>query len=260
MDYGLGNKVVVVTGGSSGIGKAIAKAFHDEGAVVVINGRNPDKLKAAVQEIGARARGIVADLTRQADVDRLRAFAEQFGPIEFLVNNIGIFESQDFFEIPDSRWTEFFEVNVMTGVRMSRAVLKDMLKRNSGSIVFISSDAAVKSIPWMAHYSMTKSALHGLSRALAEITKSTKVRVNAFLAGPSATDSVMEYMAGIAKQTGKTLDEVIANYFRDNEPSSLIQRLIDPADYGRAVIALATNSAMNGTAQRCEGGVIRSAF
>ena len=106
----------------------------------------------------------------------------------------------------------------MTGVRMSRAVLKDMLKRNSGSIVFISSDAAIKSIPWMAHYSMTKSALHGLSRALAEITKGAKVRVNTFLAGPSATHSVLEYMAGIAKQTGKTRDEVIANYFRDNEP------------------------------------------
>jgi NAD(P)-dependent dehydrogenase (short-subunit alcohol dehydrogenase family) len=260
MDYGLRDKVVVVTGGGSGIGKAIAEAFHAEGAVVVINGRDSAKLDAAVREIGVRAHGLKADLTIPADVESLRDFAETFGPIEFLINNIGIFESCDFFEISDDRWLEFFEANVMTGVRMSRAVLKNMLARNSGSIVFISSDAAIKSIPWMAHYSMTKAAQHGLSRALAEITKGTKVRVNTFLPGPTATDSVMDYMAGIGAQTGKTAEEVIAGYFRDKEPSSLIQRLIDPADHGRAVIALATNPAMNGTSQRCEGGVIRSAF
>ncbi|RBP18129.1 short-subunit dehydrogenase [Roseiarcus fermentans] len=260
MDYGLEGKVVAVTGGASGIGKAIAQAFHDEGAVVVINGRDREKLEAATRELGPRAHGIVADLTRPADVDRLTAFAETFGPIEFLINNIGIFESMDFFEITDERWLEFFDVNVMTGVRMSRAVLKTMLARNSGSIVFISSDAAIKSIPWMAHYSMTKSAQQGLARALAECTKGTKVRVNAFLPGPTATQSVLNYMAGMAAQSGRTTEQVVAGYFRDNEPSSLIQCLIDPAVHGRAVVALAANPAMNGAAQRCEGGVIRSAF
>jgi NAD(P)-dependent dehydrogenase (short-subunit alcohol dehydrogenase family) len=260
MDYGLQGKVVIVTGGSSGIGKAIAKAFHAEGAVVVINGRDKAKLDAATREIGERAHGMVADLTRQADVDRLNEFGEKLGPIEFLINNIGIFESKDFFQITDERWREFFEANVMTGVRMSRAVLKNMLARDSGSIVFISSDAAIKSNPWMAHYSMTKSALHGVARALAEITKGTNVRVNTFMAGPTATDSVKDYMAGIAAQSGKTTEEVISNYFQDNEPSSLIQRLIDPSVHGRAVVALAANPAMNGTSQRCEGGIIRSAF
>jgi NAD(P)-dependent dehydrogenase (short-subunit alcohol dehydrogenase family) len=112
----------------------------------------------------------------------------------------------------------------------------------------------------MAHYSMTKSAQHGVARALAEITKGTNVRVNTFVPGTTATDSVKDYMAGIAAQTGKTTEEVISNYFRDSEPSSLIQRLIDPSVHGRAVVALATNPAMNGTSQRCEGGVIRSAF
>lgn len=260
MDYGLTGKVVIVTGGTSGIGKAIAKAFHDEGAVVVVNGRDEKKFAAVRADIGERLHCVRADLTTQEGVSVLVDFAKTFGPVEYLINNIGIFESKDFFEIEDQRWLEFFEANVMTGVRMSRAVLKDMLARNSGSIVFIASDAAIKSIPWMVHYSMSKSAQLGVARGLAEVTKGTNVRVNAFLPGPTATESVMEYMAQIAEQKKQTLDETVANYFKENEPSSLIQHLIDPAVHGRGVIALATNPAMNGTAQRCEGGVIRSAF
>ncbi len=259
MDFGLNGKVVVVTGGSDGIGKAIAKVFHEEGAIVVINGRDKEKLDAARAEIGANAQGISADLTLPADVTKLVDFAKGFGPIEYLVNNIGIFESKDFFEIGDDRWAEFFDVNVMTGVRMSRLVLKEMLERDSGSIVFISSDAAIKSIPWMAHYSMTKSAQLGVSRALAEITKGTNVRVNSYLPGPTATDSVMTYMGGIAEQQGKTVEEVIDGYFTGEEPSSLYRRLIDPAFHGRAIVALATNPAINGSAQRGEGGIVRSA-
>jgi NAD(P)-dependent dehydrogenase (short-subunit alcohol dehydrogenase family) len=260
MDMGVAGKVAVITGGNDGIGKAIAQAFHDEGAVVVVNGRSRAKVDAAVAEIGARAQGTVADLTRPDDVARLVAFASGFGPIEYLVNNIGIFAPEPFFEIDDARWAELFEVNVMTGVRMSRAVLGGMLERDSGSICFISSDAAIKSIPWMVHYSMTKSAQLGVSRALAEMTKGTNVRVNAYLPGPTATSSVMAYMARIANQGGKTVDQVIAGYFTDNEPTSLYRRLIDPALHGRAVMALMTNPAINGTAQRGEGGIIRSAF
>lgn len=260
MDYGLTGKVAIVTGGSDGIGKAIAKVFHDEGAVVVINGRDEAKLSNACAEIGTNAHGMVADLTKPGDVGKLVTFARASGPVEYLINNIGIFESKDFFDIDDDRWIEFFDVNVMTGVRMSRFLLKDMLERDSGSIVFIASDAAIKSIPWMVHYSMTKSAQLGVSRALAEITKGTNVRVNAYLPGPTATDSVMTYMAGIAEQQGTTVDQVIDGYFTENEPGSLYRRLIDPALHGRAIVALATNPAMNGTAQRGEGGIIRSAF
>lgn len=260
MDYQIARKVVIVTGGNDGIGKAIAKTFHEEGAIVVISGRDADKTNRAAAEIGDNAHGIAADATTSEGVEKLVSFARGFGPIEFLVNNIGIFESQDFFEIGDARWQEFFDVNVMSGVRMSRAVLKDMLGRDSGSIVFIASDAAIKSIGWMVHYSMSKSAQLGVSRALAEVTKGTGVRVNSYLPGPTATDSVMTYMAGIAEQEAKTVDEVVANYFVVNEPTSLYRKLIDPSFHGRAVVALATNPAMNGTAQRGEGGIIRSAF
>jgi NAD(P)-dependent dehydrogenase (short-subunit alcohol dehydrogenase family) len=260
MDLGVKGKVAVITGGNDGIGKAIAKTFAEEGAIVVISGRSRDKIDRAIADIGGVVHGCAADVTTQRGVDSLVAFAGSLGPIEYLVNNVGIFASEDFFEIDDARWQEFFEVNVMSGVRMCRAVLRDMLARDSGSIVFISSDAGIKSIPWMVHYSMTKSAQLGVSRALAEITKGTNVRVNAYLPGPTATDSVKAYMAGIAEQEGKSVDEVIGDYFDRKEPSSLLRRLIDPAWHGRAVLALATNPAMNGTAQRGDGGVVRTAF
>jgi len=260
MDVGVKGKVVVITGGNDGIGKAIAKAFADEGAIVAISGRNEEKVENAAKEIGGSAHGVVADATTPEGVAAIVKAATAFGPIEYLVNNIGIFASENFFEIDDERWQEFFDVNIMGSVRMCRTVLKEMLARDSGSIVFISSDAGIKSIPWMVHYSMTKSAQLGMSRALAEVTKGTNVRVNSYLPGPTATDSVKAYMAGIAEQEGKPVDEVISNYFDKNEPSSLYRRLIDPKWHGRAVVALATNPAINGTAQRGDGGVVRTAF
>jgi len=260
MDYGISGKVAVITGGSSGIGKAIAQAFAAEGAIAVINGRDQAKIDKACDEIGPNARGISADLTTQSGCESLYHFAKEVGSVEFLVNNIGVFEVMDFFEISDERWSEYFNINVMTGVRMSRLILKDMLDQNAGSILFISSDAAIKSIPWMVHYSLTKTAQLGLSRGLAELTKGTNVRVNTIMPGPSATDSVLTYFGEIAKDKGISRDDVISNYFKDDEPSSLHQNLIDPAYYGRAAIAIMTNPAMNGAVQRCEGGIVRSAI
>lgn len=260
MDYGLENKVVIVTGGATGIGKAIAKAFHDEGAIVVTNGRDEQKLQAALTDIGERAHGIRADLTKLEDNEALFNFAQSFGPVEVLVNNIGIFESKSFFEFDDARWFEYFDSNIMTGVRMTRLALRQMLDRDAGSILFISSDAAIKAIPWMVPYSMTKAAQLGLARALAEMTKGTCVTVNTLMPGPTATESVREYFGQIAEQKGVTLDEVVSNYFKEEEPSSLLQTLIDPAYHGRAAIALATNPAINGSVLRCEGGIVRSSY
>lgn len=258
MNFDIEGKVVVVTGGSSGIGLAIAQAFHAEGATVVINGRDHVKLAAACRDIGVNAHGIVADLTNPGGTEVLYKFATSIGPVEFLVNNIGRFDVEDFFEISDERWHEYFEANVMTGVRITRKALKDMLDRNSGSVVFISSEAALRSIPHMSHYSLTKTAQLGLSRALAEMTRGTRVRVNAYIPGPTATDSVKEYFGGMATERGTTFEAVTTGFFKDDQPGSLIQRLIDPAMHGRAVVQLATNWAMNGTAQRGDGGAVHS--
>ena len=258
MDMGVEGSVAVVTGGSSGIGLAIARAFHDEGATVVINGRDRRKLDEACSQIGVRAHGVVADLTTAEGAKALYKAARALGPIDYLINNIGRFDVEDFQSISDARWHEYFEANVMTGVRITRPVIADMLARNAGSIVFIASEAAVRSIPFMVHYSVTKTAQLGLSRALAEMTRGTDVRVNAYLPGPTATPSVSDYFQGIATERQMSVEAVTREFFVKDQPGSLIQRLIDPALHGRAVLQMATNWAMNGTAQRADGGAFHS--
>lgn len=258
MNFGLEGKVVVVTGGSSGIGMATAKSFHAEGSIVVINGRDQEKLVSAAKEIGENAKGVVADLSTMEGAQKLFSFAEGFGPVAVLVNNIGRFDVEDFQDISDDRWHEYFDTNVMTGVRITRPVIEIMLKRNSGSIIFIASEAAVRSIPFMVHYSVTKTAQLGLSRAIAEMTRGTDVRVNTYMPGPTATESVRNYFNGIAADRGIEFDEVVKGFFENDQPGSLIRRLIDPEMHGRAIVQLATNTAMNGTTQRADGGAIHS--
>ncbi len=146
----------------------------------------------------------------------------------------------------------------MTGIRITRLVLREMLDRDSGSIAFIASEAALRSLPHMVHYSTTKTAQLGLSRALAEQTRGTNVRVNAYLPGPTATESSLAYFAGIAEQRGTTQEATIAEFFRTDMPDSLLQDFIDPRLHGRALVQLMTNPAQNGTAQRSDGGAVRT--
>lgn len=260
MDFGLENKVVVVTGGGTGIGFGIAKAFHDEGAIVVINGRDKGRLETACAKIGPRAHGVVADLLTAEGAETLAAFAEDLDPVAHLVNNIGVFDVNDFFEVSDDRWIEYFEHNLMTGIRITRILLRRMLDRNSGSVVFISSEAAIRSIGNMVPYSTTKTAMLGLSRALAELTRGTDVRVTSYMPGTTATESVQGYFEGLAREQGKTVPEALRDFYRDVQPGNLTQRLIDPALHGRGVVQLATNAAMNGVTHRADGGTIRSIF
>jgi len=260
MDFGIKGKVAIVTGGASGIGHAIARTFHEEGATVVINGRTQSKLDDACAAIGPNAHGVVADLRDPSGAEALAAFAGRFGPVEFLVNNIGVFDVCDFFEVTDEKWLDYFQHNVMTAVRISRIVLKDMLARNAGAVCFISSEAAIRSIGNMTPYSVTKTAVLGLSRSLAELTRGTDVRVTSYMPGTTATESVEGYFDGLAKEQGLSVAECLADFYKTVQPSNLTQRLIDPAMHGRGVVQLMTNTAMNGVCHRADGGTIRSIF
>jgi NAD(P)-dependent dehydrogenase (short-subunit alcohol dehydrogenase family) len=260
MDFELGGKVAVVTGGATGIGHAIAKTFHEEGAIVVINGRTKSKLDDACKAIGPNAHGVVADLRTAAGARKLADFASGFGPVSYLVNNIGVFDVNDFFEVSDERWSEYFEHNVMTAVRITRIILKDMLARNDGAVCFISSEAAIRSIGNMVPYSVTKTALLGLSRSLAELTRGTNVRVTSYMPGTTSTESVQGYFEGLAKEQGRSVEACLADFYKTVQPSNLTQRLIDPKMHGRGVVQLMTNTAMNGVCHRADGGTIRSIF
>ena len=183
---------------------------------------------------------------------------ETFAPIEILINNAGIFSVEDFFKLEDEAWLQYYQTNVMSMVRLCRALMPGMLERDSGTIINVASEAAIKPLPQMIHYSMTKTAMISISRGLAELTKGSVVRVNSLLPGPTWTDGVESYFDGLAQQEGRPLQEVLDNYFEEHEPTSLIQRFATVEEVSDAAIFLAQNGAVNGSALRVEGGIIRS--
>ncbi|MBU8683444.1 3-oxoacyl-[acyl-carrier-protein] reductase FabG [Bacillus licheniformis] len=262
MDLKLKNKLVLVTGSTAGIGKATAEAFLAEGAEVIVNGRTEEKVQSVVDELSrhGNVHGIAADLS---DPDESRALVEktaEIGELDVLVNNMGFFEVKDFTEVTDEEWLNYFEVNVLSAVRLCRAFLPAMLKRNKGRILNLASEAGIKPLPQMIPYSMTKTALISLSRGLAEMTKGTNVTVNSVLPGPTWTEGVANYMEGAAAQEKTDLDTFVKDYFKVNEPTSLIQRYAKPEEVASTIVYLASEkaAAINGSAQRVEGGIIRS--
>lgn len=262
MNLQLEDKLVVVTGSTSGIGRGIVKSFLQEGARVILNGRNQERVNQAVDELSAYGKvyGIAADLSEASQALEFLLKVKEYGGIDVLVNNMGVFEVKEFESVTDEEWMNYFNVNVLSAVRLSREVLPEMLKRNSGRIINISSEAGVKPLPQMIPYSVSKSALISLSRGLAELTKGTKVTVNSVLPGPTWTEGVESYMVGAAKAENENLDTFTENYFKKNEPTSLIQRFATVEEVADTVVFLASQkaSAINGTAQKVEGGIIRS--
>ncbi|MEM8883650.1 MAG: SDR family oxidoreductase [Planctomycetota bacterium] len=259
MDLQLADKLVLVTGSSTGIGRAIAEAFLGEGARVVLNARSRDRLDALRSELGSERVHVVAGDV--ADGASARSIAEQIdaiGPLDVLVNNVGIFAVKPFEEITDEEWLRFYDVNVVGNVRMIRAFLPGMLERGYGRILNISSEAGVRGFGTMAHYATTKAAQLGLTQSVAALTRGTGVTVNSILPGPTWTDGVEEYMKGVAEQQGVTPDEATRDYFRDHEPNSLLQRYIQPEEVAQAVVMAAANPAINGSSLRVEGGLIRA--
>jgi len=253
----LTNKLALVTGSTKGIGKAIAEALLDKNARVVVHGRNPAEVENVKASIGAFA-CVDGDLGSADGCNRVIDQLNRLGDVEILVNNAGIFGVEDFFNINDEEWLRYFQVNVMSMVRLCRALMPVMLERNCGRIINLASEAAIKPLPQMIHYSTTKTALVSLSRGMAELTKGTQVTVNSVLPGPTWTEGVEKYFEGLAAEEGKSSQVLIDNYFAEHEPGSLIQRFVDVKEVAHAVLFLAINGAVNGSAQRVEGGIVRS--
>lgn len=263
VDLQLENKLALVTGSTSGIGFAIAEALVAEGARTIINGRTPEGVAKAIDKIRPSARGEVlgfaGDLSK---ADAAEDLVRQYPDVEILVNNLGIFEPVPFENITDDDWRHFFEVNVLSGIRLSRYYLPGMKARNWGRIIFISSESGVQIPVEMMHYGMTKTAQLAVSRGLAEHVKGTNITVNAVLPGPTKSRGVGEFVQQMAEQEGKSFEEFEEDFFNSARPSSLIQRFATCEEVANLVVYVASPlaSATTGAALRVDGGVVRSAF
>jgi NAD(P)-dependent dehydrogenase (short-subunit alcohol dehydrogenase family) len=262
MDLKIKGKTAFISGSTAGIGFAIARRLLEEGVHVIINGRTKTSIDKAIAELKAidntyQVSGIPADFSKKEDVDQLIA---ALPGIDILVNNAGIFEPKPFTEIPDEDWYRFFEVNVMSGVRLSRHFFPKMLQKNWGRIIFISSESGVFIPDEMIHYGMTKTAQLAISRGLAELTKGTNVTVNSILPGPTKSKGVGGFLEDLSKAGNKTVDQVEEDFFTNMRPTSLLQRFASVEEVADTVAyyVSALASATNGASIRVEGGLIRS--
>jgi NAD(P)-dependent dehydrogenase (short-subunit alcohol dehydrogenase family) len=262
MKIDLTGKTALVTGSTSGIGHAIARGLAAAGATVAVNGRTQAKVDAAVAAIAklvpvAKVRGVAADVSTAAGCNALVAALPE---VDILINNAGIFEPKGFFDIPDQDWNRFFEVNVMSGVRLSRAYMPGMLKRNWGRIVFISSESALNIPAEMIHYGLTKTSQLALSRGLAEMTRGTAVTVNSVLPGPTMSEGVETFVRDLAKQHGQSVEEAASQFVKQFRPTSLLQRFASVEEIANMVVYISSKeaSATNGAALRAEGGIVQT--
>jgi NAD(P)-dependent dehydrogenase (short-subunit alcohol dehydrogenase family) len=262
MKIELTGKTALVTGSSAGIGRAIARGLAAAGARVLINGRREPSVQAAVQALRAElpAANIQAAATDVATAQGCASLARAVPDVDILVNNAGIFEPKDFFEIPDQDWTRFFETNVMSGVRLARAYMPGMLKRNWGRVVFISSESGLQIPKDMIHYGVTKTAQLAVSRGLAELTAGTAVTVNSVLPGPTRSDGVEDFLQALAKKAGTSTEVLQTEFFKQQRPSSLLQRFATVEEVANMVVYVCSPqaSATNGAALRVDGGVVRT--
>src|ERR1700744_3761986 len=261
MDLKIKNKIALVTGSTAGIGYAIAKALANEGAKVFVNGRTQERVNKSVESLKNETRnenikGIAADFSDKQQVD---ALIGQLPEVDILINNVGIFEPKAFSDIPDEDWMKFYEVNVLSGVRLSRAYFDNMIRKNWGRIIFISSESALQIPEEMIHYGMTKTAQIAVSRGLAELTKGTNVTVNTVLPGPTFSEGAGDFIESLAKKEGKSIAEIEKDFFQHMRPTSILQRFTSPDEIASLVAFIASplSSATNGAALRADGGGVK---
>lgn len=262
MRIDLTGKTAIVTGSTAGIGYAIAKGLARAGAEVVVNGRTAVTVERAVAKLTkevphASIRGIAADVGTAAGCATLLAAQPS---VDILVNNVGIYGPQDFFEIPDSEWTRFFEVNVMSGVRLSRAYLPGMMERNWGRVLFLSSESALNIPADLIHYGFTKTAVLAVSRGLAKRCSGSGVTINAILPGPTLSDGLESMLKEEQKISGESMEKIAAAFVRKHRPSSIIQRAATVEEVANLVVYAASPqaSATTGAALRVDGGVVET--
>src|SRR5579863_5450936 len=262
MDLQLDDKRALVSGSTAGIGYAIAQALASEGAHVIVNGRTQQRVDAAIHgltsaRLKGKVEGFAADLGTSDGVNQITA---KYPDVEILVNNLGIFEPKPFEQIPDADWLRFFEVNVLSGVRLSRYYLPRMKERGWGRIVFISSESALQIPKEMIHYGMTKTAQLAIARGLAETTVGTNVTVNTVLPGPTESEGAGEFVDQMASARNISREEVEREFFRSVRPSSLLKRFARVEEVAAMVafVCSPVSSATNGAALRADGGVVQA--
>jgi len=260
MKFNFSGKTALVTGSSEGIGFATVELLLEEGADVVINGRDESKLQKIAADLRKKfpkacLKIIAADLGTADGVD---VTFKALPSCDILINNLGFYELKPFEQISDEDWMHIWQVNVMSGIRLSRYYLPKMLKKGWGRLIFISSESGVQIPKDMIHYGVTKTAQMAVSRGLAELTKGTNVTSNSILVGPTITTGVHDFMADIAEKTKTTLDEVKEKFFQETRPSSIIKRFIEPVEVANLIVYIASeaSSATNGAALRVDGGCV----
>jgi NAD(P)-dependent dehydrogenase (short-subunit alcohol dehydrogenase family) len=262
MNLGLAGKTAVVSGSTAGIGFAIAAALAAEGASVVINGRTEARVATALEKIRkiaprASLQGVAADLGTRGGVEH---FVQRVPETDILVNNLGIFEVKPFAEISDEDWLRFFEVNVMSGVRLARSYLPGMQRKKWGRVIYISSESAVQIPAEMIHYGMTKTAQVAVARGLAESLAATGIAVSSILVGPTASEGATNFVESVAKQRGITAADVEREFFEKVRPTSLLRRFETPEEIGAVVAFVAgqNGAVFNGASVRADGGVVKA--
>lgn len=262
MQLQLEDQLALVSASSAGIGLEIARSLAREGARVIVNGRSAQNVDAAIASIrasqpDAKLGRLIADNGTAAGVAQTIA---AFPDVDILVNNLGIYEPRGFFEETDADWLRLFEVNILSGVRLSRHYLQRMLGRKTGRVIFISSESAVSPSPEMPHYAATKTMQLSLSRSLAELTKGTAVTVNTVMPGSTLTEGVEKFVKDLFP--GLSVEEAGRRFMRENRPTSLLERLLRPEEIAAFVTFLSSPlaSGINGAALRVDGGLVRSVF